>query len=779
MLQPTTLSLTPLLSPARAGGSPMTTTSDFALALADLAGGIGATTPPVASAAPLIDITTVRPELAASGNALPADIAALVGEMPVTPIVMPVPTRETQTPAAQPNMPVAALIATAIADDVVAPIPIAFTMLPSVRPDPASAPEATITTSVAATRLTLSSALRDVLAPVATATLPVADATMVAGAKATPSAAVTPVAIPLETDETAGAPAPTADAATTPPVAAKPRGRRTPSATIEAATLPESRQSSAALSIDTTPAEAQSDMTDASPRKRKDAKPVVATDGVAVAPTTIAQPPVAIAPVASLTPTAPAAIEAVFVDSAASASFTPPAPIAPQPVADDTIAQVATPTPRVLSMPSASQSSDTTAVARPSASVTFNVGPTPTVSLVSHEQRASSVRPDATQPSSTANAEEATEQTPAVTAESMPRAVPSSALPQSMVAAAVLRPTTITQPVASPMSPRPVALAPIPGGATRRAGRPVEGFVVPSAFAERLVGVSETPVVQSAAPEPATIAARVDTQPAPLTTGLHLTPGASVAQPASAPRVADQPAPAIDSFVEAARPVARVDVPTVPLAATPTSPQRAEVLPAAQMFAQAMFSAPAAPVEDADTASDALPVSLLGTAGQAAATGPAPIAVAASAAADRNTLDMSRGEWMMSMIDKIETLRDESGAVGETRLSLSPDALGNVDVSVRRDDSGQYQVRISADTAQARTMLADAAPRLNDMAEARGLKLSHAGVETGTGTGANPGFADSSRREAQQSAPTARRPASATTDSGASGDPTNQDTRIA
>ncbi|WP_294339409.1 flagellar hook-length control protein FliK [uncultured Sphingomonas sp.] len=302
---------------------------------------------------------------------------------------------------------------------------------------------------------------------------------------------------------------------------------------------------------------------------------------------------------------------------------------------------------------------------------------------------------------------------------------------------------------------------------------------MPSAFAERLVGVSETPVVQSAAPEPATIAARVDTQPAPLTTGLHLTPGASVAQPASAPRVADQPAPAIDSFVEAARPVARVDVPTVPLAATPTSPQRAEVLPAAQMFAQAMFSTPVAPVEDGDTPSDALPVSLFGTAGQTAATGPAPIAVPASAAADRNTLDMSRGEWMMSMIDKIETLRDESGAVGETRLTLSPDALGNVDVSVRRDDSGQYQVRISADTAQARTILADAAPRLNDMAEARGLKLSHAGVETGTGTGANPGFADSNRREAQPSAPTARRPASATTDSGASSDPANQDTRIA
>lgn len=227
---------------------------------------------------------------------------------------------------------------------------------------------------------------------------------------------------------------------------------------------------------------------------------------------------------------------------------------------------------------------------------------------------------------------------------------------------------------------------------------------------------------------------------------------------------------------ETRRPVATPDMRVVAL--PPAPPPTPEVLPAAQMFAQAMFATPRVVADGEDGSGDALPLSLLTLGGHpTGATTPSFAVQATSAAGDQATLDLARGEWMTTMIDRIETLRDESGAIGETRLKLAPDALGNVDVSVRRDDAGQYQVRISADTAPARTILAEAAPRLADMAEARGLKLSHAGVDGGAG--GNTGFTDSNRRDAPPSAMPPRRPASAANDGDAGTEPTIHTTRIA
>lgn len=85
-------------------------------------------------------------------------------------------------------------------------------------------------------------------------------------------------------------------------------------------------------------------------------------------------------------------------------------------------------------------------------------------------------------------------------------------------------------------------------------------------------------------------------------------------------------------------------------------------------------------------------------------------------------LDMRQERWPHAMIERIEMLRDAADAV-DTRIRLVPDALGAIDVSVRKDGDG-VRVHFSAEQAATRTLLADAQPRLADLAEARGLKLA-------------------------------------------------------
>lgn len=85
-------------------------------------------------------------------------------------------------------------------------------------------------------------------------------------------------------------------------------------------------------------------------------------------------------------------------------------------------------------------------------------------------------------------------------------------------------------------------------------------------------------------------------------------------------------------------------------------------------------------------------------------------------------VDVSRVEWAQAMIDRIAELPQAEGR-REAQIRLIPDALGKIDVSiVQRDD--QMQVTLNAETAPARQLLAEAAPRLQEMAEARGLRLT-------------------------------------------------------
>lgn len=111
------------------------------------------------------------------------------------------------------------------------------------------------------------------------------------------------------------------------------------------------------------------------------------------------------------------------------------------------------------------------------------------------------------------------------------------------------------------------------------------------------------------------------------------------------------------------------------------------------------------------------PVTMPGVASIDSVTAPAPTPA----------LDVRDARWVETMIDRIENLRDGSG-VRETRMRLSPDALGAVEVRISETPDG-VRVHLTADTAAARQLLAEAAPRLADMAEARGLKLAQDGAQ--------------------------------------------------
>ncbi len=97
--------------------------------------------------------------------------------------------------------------------------------------------------------------------------------------------------------------------------------------------------------------------------------------------------------------------------------------------------------------------------------------------------------------------------------------------------------------------------------------------------------------------------------------------------------------------------------------------------------------------------------------------------------AQQAPLDMRQERWPHAMIERIEMLRDAADAV-DTRIRLVPDALGAIDVSVKTDGD-TVRVHFNAEQAATRTLLADAQPRLAELAEARGLKLAQGSLGDG------------------------------------------------
>ncbi len=193
------------------------------------------------------------------------------------------------------------------------------------------------------------------------------------------------------------------------------------------------------------------------------------------------------------------------------------------------------------------------------------------------------------------------------------------------------------------------------------------------------------------------------------------------------------------------------------LAARPTvaPPPVVQAAPAAQVFAAAL----AAPlVEPLDTAAPADPTSpeiqLLRSLEVQRTT------VQATAQVDQAPLDLSRDDWTGKMIERIAALRDGVEAA-DTRIRLAPENLGTVDVSIRRDGD-RIQVHFTAENPATRQLLADAAPRLAELAEARGLKLGQSSVDGGSG--------DRGQQQHQNHPSTPARPASARAATGTASD---------
>lgn len=216
--------------------------------------------------------------------------------------------------------------------------------------------------------------------------------------------------------------------------------------------------------------------------------------------------------------------------------------------------------------------------------------------------------------------------------------------------------------------------------------------------------------------------------------------------PIELPDAAIEPEPKAEAPVRErlARPVLAPSVTPQPIVPGAPAAQTA-----GQIFAAAIaaaFDSPATPV-----ARTADPVAAQA---QAAATEQLRTTVQAMSGADQAPLDLSRDDWAGKMVDRIASLRDAAEAT-DTRIRLAPENLGNVDVSIRRDGD-RLHVHFTAENPAARQLIAEAAPRLSELAEARGVKLGQTSVDGGAG-GQQQGHSQAGQPQSRQPA----RPASA------------------
>lgn len=255
---------------------------------------------------------------------------------------------------------------------------------------------------------------------------------------------------------------------------------------------------------------------------------------------------------------------------------------------------------------------------------------------------------------------------------------------------------------------QPVGDLPVPVDELLRAAdpRPLIAPVSARTFAPHVNDPIREPTRTEAKPTaPAAVGASADLAPTQETSA----PATFEEQPAAKPDRAHAPhvAPA---QITAAR-VAPQTAPPLDTAA------RLVTRPAPAPRAVVRVGAMAEPPEPTLTTAAALAATA--TAAAAAPTAPPP-------------LDMTRHTWPAAMIARIERLRDEADAVSTT-IRVIPDALGAIDVSLRKDGEVTH-VHLAAEQPQTRALLADASPKLAELAEQRGLKLGDAQVQAGPGS---------------------------------------------
>ena len=254
--------------------------------------------------------------------------------------------------------------------------------------------------------------------------------------------------------------------------------------------------------------------------------------------------------------------------------------------------------------------------------------------------------------------------------------LPDGAAPTLAWLAQLMPPTTDTPPApTTPASPQPIATQPI----------------------------ATIPPVAIALTTPPVVLATIETPPA--------------TDPIPAPAMADAVSTESD---DTPLPEPKTDVFALPAVPDP-APRGAA--PAAEVFGAAIHAA-------TGKDDDAVPRRELADAGQpsigAVGLEPQRHAVLATGDVQQAPLDTRHDNFPHQMIDRIEQLRDDANA-NDTRIRLIPDALGRIDVTMRRDGDAVH-VHFSAEQAATRALLNDAQPQLADIAASRGLNLGQTSV---------------------------------------------------
>ncbi|MBA2918974.1 hypothetical protein GON01_13810 [Sphingomonas sp. MAH-20] len=329
-------------------------------------------------------------------------------------------------------------------------------------------------------------------------------------------------------------------------------------------------------------------------------------------------------------------------------------------------------------------------------------------------------------------------------------------------------------PQAKPGAPAPVQLPPEPA-----VDLPDADPSAPAADTDKAVPSQPAPGQAADAPPPAPGFAPVAWTPPPpqqaeapggpetgaVAAEKPAQPAAPPAQPGPVPAQADpgsppaQPGPAPAQAGTGSPPATAAQQPVT--APQPAAPQQATALPhsftlppeVARDIAQLVKAAVGErDGHDSRSAGESAPLAAATSSPlpQPAVAPPAPLHPS-FAAVHRPVIDTGRAEWVQAMIDRIAEMPQPEGGRRDAQIRLVPDALGPVDVKIEQRQE-RLHVTLNAETPQARQLLSDAAPRLHELAEARGIRFAHTGF----------GGAEShDRRQApdqQPAAPTRPRP---------------------
>ncbi len=314
---------------------------------------------------------------------------------------------------------------------------------------------------------------------------------------------------------------------------------------------------------------------------------------------------------------------------------------------------------------------------------------------------------------------------------------PSTDAEQAPLVATPTAPTSIAMPLLAVPVPEPVPV-PVTTAVADAAPPPLPAPAAPSA------GLTETPEtlgpatmpsaipIAPRAPAPAPAPPHI-TDAAPLQSGIAPAPPAlsiaAILAPVTSAPVASTmtavptmiEADALARSVEDSRRITAANTPQQPegqpQAQSPLQP--GTIASAAQVFGAAIQAASRRRDEPREP-------------GGAPALGAlAPVMTATPGVSAQPPLDMRQERWPSAMIERIDILRDAANAT-DTRIRLIPDALGTIDVSVRKDGDTLH-VHFAAEQAATRTLLQDAQPRLAELADSRGMKLTQSNVDTGAG----------------------------------------------